>query len=107
MQVITSEKDLREFLWPLVPRQKLRIVPSRKRPGMATELAEFIVSGLFTADPIVTATLFAVGHRGSWGDELGGVVEVSLSNNYTQPHASALLAKALWTGIERIEAIET
>ena len=107
MQVITREKDLCEVLLSLVPRQKLRIYPSLKRPGMATALAEFIVSGLFDADPIVMATLFAVGHRGSWGDELAGVVEISLSNDYIQPHASALVAEALWTGIERIEVITT
>ena len=102
---ITSQKQLEEFLTPLKPRQRIKIVFSERQACVAMRVAELIYAGLLSAEPVITAALQNVGWHGSWG-ESNRTFEFALTNEFTQPQASQVVAEAIWFGVGSIEVTE-
>ncbi len=103
---LINQKQLEEFLLRLKPRQKVEIVFMTWPPDVATKVAMLIIAGLLSAPPVVTAALLNIGWRDDWS-EAGRTFEFELTNGFTQPDASRIVAEAIWFGVGAIEAIET
>lgn len=102
---IASQKELEIFLTPLKPRQKIKIVFSNTSLSVVHRVVGLIHAGLLYAPPIVTATLSNVAWRGSWGSD-SQTYEFELTNDFTQPDASRIVAEAIWFGVGSIEVVE-
>lgn len=103
---VTSQKQLEEFLAVLKPRQKIKIVFSNTSLSVVHRVVGLINAGLLFVPPIVTATLSNVGWRGSWESD-GRTYEFELTNDFTQPDASRIVAEAIWFGVGSIDVVET
>jgi len=102
---LISQKQLEEFLVGLKPRQKIKIVFTTWPPDVAEKVAMLVIAGLLSAPPVITAALLNIGWRDDWS-EAGRTFEFELTNGFTQPDASRIVAKTIWFGVESIEVVE-